>query len=210
MEQLAAYIALGGVVLIARPTSLFAHPSPSANSMPDIAPALNATASSSPAHPANDYDQVTPSQRAGAVGIALIGVLGSACAYTTIRWIGRRAHPLLSVNYFAAWCTVVSVVMMLALPEIGFLLPKGLKEWSYLIFLGICGFVMVGFLSFDLLLGVRLVQPRRYHSTYRHYCEAIPPRSRPSIREIISRYERYIYADAIRAVLRQSRVRPYT
>jgi drug/metabolite transporter (DMT)-like permease len=73
----------------------------------------------------------------------MLGVLGAAGAYTTIRWIGKRAHPLLSVNYFATWCTIVSIAMMFVLPDVGFLLPKSLKDWSYLIFLGICGFVMV-------------------------------------------------------------------
>lgn len=79
-----------------------------------------------------------------AVGIAMIGVLGAAGAFTTIRWIGKRAHPLISVNYFAVWCTIVSVVAMFAMPGVGFLLPNNLKDWCYLVFLGICGFVMVG------------------------------------------------------------------
>jgi hypothetical protein len=33
--------------------------------------------------------------------------------------------------------------MMFALPGVGFLLPANLKEWCYLFFLGICGFIMV-------------------------------------------------------------------
>ncbi|KAG9753756.1 hypothetical protein KCU73_g5816, partial [Aureobasidium melanogenum] len=63
-------------------------------------------------------------------------------AYTTIRWIGKRAHPLISVNYFATWCTIVSIVAQLTLPGIGFLLPADAKEWGYLVFLGTCGFIM--------------------------------------------------------------------
>jgi drug/metabolite transporter (DMT)-like permease len=73
----------------------------------------------------------------------MMGVIGSAGAYTTLRWIGKRAHPLISVNYFATWCTIVSIVMMATLPGVGFLLPRSTKDWCYLIFLGICGFVMV-------------------------------------------------------------------
>jgi uncharacterized membrane protein len=72
----------------------------------------------------------------------MLGVLGAASAFTTLRWIGRRAHALISVNYFATWCTIVSTVMMFALPGVGFLLPANLKEWSYLFFLGTCGFIM--------------------------------------------------------------------
>lgn len=147
MEQIAAYVSLFGVVLIARPVSLFAflsHPSgsvPSANGDSDIVIPVNATADGH--RLAAEFDAVTPAQRASAVGVALLGVLGAAGAYTTIRWIGKRAHPLISVNYFATWCTIVSIVMMIALPGVGFLLPRSLIDWTYLIFLGICGFVMV-------------------------------------------------------------------
>ena len=59
----------------------------------------------------------------------------------TIR-IGKRAHPLISVNYFSGWCTFVSLVAVFALPGVGFRLPSNLQEWGYLLFLGICGFVM--------------------------------------------------------------------
>lgn len=146
MEQIAAYISLFGVVLIARPVSLFSsishsqEPVPPASGDSDVLPVpANIT---SPAFAA-EYDKVTPAQRASAVGVAMLGVLGAAGAYTTIRWIGKRAHPLISVNYFAVWCTLVSIVMMFALPGVGFLLPAGLRDWCYLLFLGICGFVMV-------------------------------------------------------------------
>jgi len=137
MEQMAALVSLFGVVLIARPTAFFSNsndPAPSAadgdagvpSSGPDFA----------------NYNNVTAGQRAMAVGIAMIGVLGGAGAYTTIRWIGKRAHPLITVNYFAVWCTIVSLVMMLAVPDVGFLLPKRPIEWAYLFFLGTTGFIM--------------------------------------------------------------------
>ncbi|RMZ66053.1 integral membrane duf6 [Pyrenophora seminiperda CCB06] len=146
MEQMAAYISLFGVVLIARPVSLFAafhnseKPVPPASGNSDVTPANITTAV--PGRLAADYDSVTATQRAMAVGIAMLGVVGAAGAYTTIRWIGKRAHPLISVNYFAAWCTVVSIVAMFTLPGVSFLLPNNLKDWCYLVFLGICGFVM--------------------------------------------------------------------
>lgn len=137
MEQIAAYISIFGVVLIARPTAFFSskQPGPPASGdgdagapsdYPDFA----------------DYNNVTAGQRAMAVGIALIGVIGAAGAYTTIRWIGKRAHALTSVNYFAVMCTIVSIVMMLSLPGVGFLLPKRAIEWGYLTFLGTTGFIM--------------------------------------------------------------------
>jgi hypothetical protein len=152
MEQMAAYVSLFGVVLIARPFSFFAamshsdEPVPPASGDSDFAPVMNGTGAS-PDRLAADYDAVTSTQRATAVGIAMLGVLGAAGAYTTMRWIGKRAHPLISVNYFATWCTIVSVVAMFTMPGVGFLLPRYFKDWCFLIFLGICGFVMVSHCS---------------------------------------------------------------
>lgn len=146
MEQIAAYISLFGVVLIARPAALFSSgsgtPSPAAGNADGAAMGTNATVGL-PAPPlAHGYREVTPAQRAGAVGMAMLGVLGATGAYTTLRWIGKRAHPLISVNYFSAWCTFVSVVMLMSLPGVAFVLPSNLKDWCYLIFLGMCGFIM--------------------------------------------------------------------
>ncbi|KAF2204744.1 hypothetical protein GQ43DRAFT_121277 [Delitschia confertaspora ATCC 74209] len=145
MEQIAAYVSLFGVVLIARPTSLFS--SSRSNSAPpvsvngDSAPLL--TNGTITADAATGVDHiVTPGQRAAAVAVAMLGVLGATGAYTTLRWIGKRAHPLISVNYFSAWCTIVSVVMLFALPNIGFEFPATWKDWCYLVFLGMCGFIM--------------------------------------------------------------------
>ncbi|KAI6823608.1 hypothetical protein KC340_g5021 [Hortaea werneckii] len=147
LEQIAGLVSLVGVALIARPTSLFAafasKDSPPATGNSDVMPGGNSTgAASGEDADASSYEDVTPEQRLAAVGIALVGVLGAATAYTTIRWIGKRAHPLISVNYFAVWSTIVSTFMMLVLPDVGFLLPADAKEWAYLIFLGTCGFIM--------------------------------------------------------------------
>ncbi|KAL9098046.1 MAG: hypothetical protein Q9163_006215 [Psora crenata] len=141
-EQIAGVISFLGVVIIARPTSFLPQASRAKSSPPGsgIDGGFVSTNATIGAEPRGD-DDVTPAQRLGAVGVALVGVLGAACAYTTIRWIGKRAHPLISVNYFAAWCTIVSTVALLALPNIGFRLPASLRQWVYLLFLGICGFI---------------------------------------------------------------------
>jgi len=115
IEQIAAMISLLGVVLIARPTSFFgmSSPAPIASGDGDLVPGIGTNSTIPVESPdARSYDNVTPSQRAGAVGLAMIGVLGAACAYTTLRWIGKRAHALISVNYFATWCTIVSYVTL--------------------------------------------------------------------------------------------------
>ena len=141
IERIATLVSLVGVVLIARPTSFFGHSdtTPPASGTDDVAPGGGQSGSSDAAN----YENVTPVQRLTAVGLALVGVCGSVTAFTTIRWIGKRAHPLISVNYFAVWCTIVSFVAQLALPDIGFIFPADLKEWGYLFFLGACGFIMV-------------------------------------------------------------------
>ena len=146
VERIGGLVSLVGVALIARPTTLFAAvigggDEPSASGSSDATPSGNSTAPA--ASDASSYENVTPTQRLSAVGIAMVGVLGSAAVYTVIRWIGKRAHPLISVNYFAAWCFLVSIVMQAVLPGVGFLLPADLKEWGYLFFLGTCGFTMV-------------------------------------------------------------------
>ncbi len=110
-EQLASFIALAGVVLIARPTSFFGG---SEQDVPVSPPtgADNSTQSTSISHMT---DEPTPSQRLLAIGAAMIGVLGASGAFTTIRWIGKRAHPLISVTYFSVWCTLVSTTARRAL-----------------------------------------------------------------------------------------------
>ena len=140
-EQIAGIVSFLGVILIARPTSLLPHHSdvpPVASGSGDGIPSTNVTVPAG----LQGTNHVTPAQRLSAVGAALIGVLGAASAYTTIRWIGKRAHPLISVNYFAAWATIVSTVALLAVPGIDFQLPASVWEWTCLVFLGICGFFM--------------------------------------------------------------------
>ncbi len=146
MEQIAAGVSLTGVVLIARPTSLVqghTDTAPVASGAADGTLMTNATMPSE----IQQLADVSPTQRLIAVGVALIGVLGAACAYTTIRWIGKRAHPLISVNYFAGWCTFVSLVAVFTVPGVGFRLPSSSQEWGYLLFLGISGFWMQIFLT---------------------------------------------------------------
>lgn len=75
-------------------------------------------------------DVVTAHERMVAVGWALVGVAGASGACksglncsewvtdeldTTIRAIGKRAHPLHSISYFAMWCTLVSALLVVVL-----------------------------------------------------------------------------------------------
>jgi drug/metabolite transporter (DMT)-like permease len=143
-EQLASYVALAGVVFIAKPTTLF-H---SGDAAPTAAVEMTANATSTAHHP-QTTDEATPAQRLSAIGWALLGVIGGACAISSLRCIGKRAHPLISVNYFSVWCVIVSTTVLtlapaldIGQPELHFALPASPKQWAFLVFLGACGFIM--------------------------------------------------------------------
>ncbi|KAJ5131769.1 hypothetical protein N7448_005927 [Penicillium atrosanguineum] len=87
--------------------------------------------------------------------VAFFGVLGAAGAYTSIRMIGRRAHPLVSVTYFSSVTTIISAVAMLAVPGVPFRFPGNTTEWVLLTGLGVCGFL----LQFLLTAGLSYVPP---------------------------------------------------
>ncbi|KAL2004021.1 hypothetical protein VTN02DRAFT_819 [Thermoascus thermophilus] len=147
-QQLAALVSLLGVVLIARPFSAFGGDgSPSS----DAVTPYNDTVSVAPEEP----EPVDSYHHMLAIVASLLGVLGAACAYTAIRWIGKRAHALVSVTYFSAFTTLVSIVAVLALPSVSFRLPGNLTEWSLLLGLGVCGF----FLQFLMTAGLAYVPP---------------------------------------------------
>ncbi|KAF3275040.1 hypothetical protein TWF970_007483 [Orbilia oligospora] len=140
-EMIAGLVSLLGVILIARPTVLFSGGS---SDPKDQGSTGSGGTEPSPTHEGIrlDIDEATPSQRFTAIMVALLGVLGAASAYTTIRWIGKRAHPLITVNYFSAWCTIVSFLGLLVLPGIGFKAPQTFLQWILLLGIGICGFCM--------------------------------------------------------------------
>lgn len=119
----AGLISLLGIVLIAHPVALF-------GGAPDSA---------------SDSDNVTPAQRLSAIIWGMVSVLGATCAYTTIRVIGPRAHPLVSVNYYAFMSTLLSSTLLFLPSSIyseSFRLPHGAHEWGLLIGLGMFGFLL--------------------------------------------------------------------
>lgn len=148
-QQLAGFLSLIGVVFIAEPASFFSSSATTAtpHSDPSANPPSNSTAT---------YDspqQPTPDQHLAAIGVAMLGVLGSTGALTSIRAIGQRAHAFISINYFSVWCTIVSLVALIVFPDVKFRLPGNLTEWSLLASLGLCGFVMQFLLTAGLSYG---------------------------------------------------------
>jgi len=109
----------------------------------------------------SSFPTPTSGQRLSAVLVAMLGVLGSAGAFTAIRWIGLQVHPLISVNYFSVFCTLISILALtLSAPlhiseDLHFKLPSTGRQWSMLFFLGTCGFVMQYLLTKGLAQGGR-------------------------------------------------------
>ncbi|TAQ84367.1 hypothetical protein B7494_g7309 [Chlorociboria aeruginascens] len=134
-ELAAGLIALFGVVLIVHPSFIFGD--------------VDDRIESSKAGP---VDKVLPKQRLIAIAVAILGIFGASGAYTVIRVIGSRAHALLSVNYFAVLSTVGSTVALLVIPDIGFTMPQGGREWALLLLLGVLGFALLFLLTMGLQL----------------------------------------------------------
>ncbi|KAJ3561718.1 hypothetical protein NP233_g10021 [Leucocoprinus birnbaumii] len=123
-QALAGLISLAGVALIARPPFLFG------TSRGKMIWSLFATSGG----------EVTPEQRMIAVGIAMIGVLGTTGAYTSLRAIGKRAHPLHALTMFSFYSVAVASVGMFAV-RMPFVVPTQ-PEWLWMLFMiGIFGFL---------------------------------------------------------------------
>ncbi|KAF7550818.1 hypothetical protein G7046_g7905 [Stylonectria norvegica] len=140
IEQLGTLVALLGVVLIAQPASLFSKSAGESEPTTEMPPETGL--------PGADHES-TAEERLVAVAVGLLGVLGAAGAFTALRTIGKRAHPLISVNYFGVISTIISVSVLVLAPalDIGqptlrWLTPATLKQWMLLLPLGILGFIM--------------------------------------------------------------------
>ena len=154
-QQLASFLSLIGVVFIAKPTSFFS-PLTTAGAGDVPAESTNSTASTVIANSTmsqTDGIAATPQQHLLAVGIAMVGVVGATGAYTFIRKIGERAHPFISINYFAVWCTIVSLFFLAVLPDVSFRLPGNAIEWALLLAIGFFGFVMQYLMTAGLAYG---------------------------------------------------------
>ncbi|BCS25641.1 DMT family transporter [Aspergillus puulaauensis] len=140
-QQFAGFVSLVGVILIARPFAFLRSDSG------DETDSIEAERENP-----GDADQ---NHRVMAIIMAMIGVLGASSAYTSIRMIGQRCHPLVSVTYFSLFTTMVSVVAIIVIPTISLELPGTLLEWTLLTALGVCGFL----LQFLLTAGLAYVPP---------------------------------------------------
>ncbi|KAI0878589.1 hypothetical protein GGS24DRAFT_398767 [Hypoxylon argillaceum] len=154
-EQLASYLALGGVVLITKPTSLFSAAAQEGGTVQmALETVVNATGMATPRSDMTGptiVDPYTPtnSERLGAIGFALLGVLGTSFTFTTLRAIGKRAHPLISVNYFSGLCLIVTLFglsfapyLNIGQPELQLAFPSSIRQWALLLLITACGLIL--------------------------------------------------------------------
>ncbi|RYP75449.1 hypothetical protein DL771_002334 [Monosporascus sp. 5C6A] len=138
-EALAGLIALAGVLLVARPPFLF--PRVVADPTKAASDGVGSLVVDHP-HGLVPAPPASPAQRGFAVLCGVLGTFAAAVAYTTIRVIGKRAHSLISVNYFALVATIGSALIILIHPDLEFVLPQGAMQWTLLTIIGIAGFML--------------------------------------------------------------------
>lgn len=122
-EAFAGLVSLCGVVLIARPPFIFGN-----DNKEPTGGILEISAG-----------DVTPEQRLAAVGMGLVGVLGATGAYTSLRAIGKRAHPLHSLVMFSFYSVAGASIGMIA-TDTPFIVPTRLEWLGMLIMIGVFGF----------------------------------------------------------------------
>ncbi|KAI1117800.1 DUF6-domain-containing protein [Nemania sp. NC0429] len=131
-------ISLAGVLLIARPAFLFggsaAAPDNGKTTMTMFI--VDGPQEGLPVGPPSSP------QRTLAIICSIAGTFAAAAAYSTIRVIGKRAHSLVSVNYFAVLSTVGSALIILVHPDLHFMLPQGAVQWTLLAVIGVAGFLL--------------------------------------------------------------------
>ncbi|CAG7558771.1 unnamed protein product [Fusarium equiseti] len=132
-EALAGLIAFTGVLFVARPAFLFPNK--------DSFLTGYASAATTAAKGMISAAKATPHERTIAVCCSIFGSIAAATAYSTIRVIGKRAHSLVSVNYFAVLATVSSFIIITIHPDLQFEIPKSLAEWAVLLSIGVSGFL---------------------------------------------------------------------
>jgi len=146
-QQIAGFVSLLGVVLVARPASLFEH---DGNDLVISGPAVVAPGSNDlPQGP----PQPTPAQHVLAIGIGLLGVMGSIASWTSMRRIGNRVHPFITTFYFSVSCALMSLMALLIMPGVQFRFPSNFVELGLLSTVSICGFIMQWLLAVGLAYG---------------------------------------------------------
>ncbi|KAF9764200.1 hypothetical protein IL306_002874 [Fusarium sp. DS 682] len=137
-EATAGLIAFTGVLFVARPAFLFPESWRTLSELESRSADSDVTTDGGILPPV----KATPQERTIAILCAIFGSFAAATAYATIRVIGKRAHSLVSVNYFAVLATVSSFLIIMIHPDLQFEIPKTIAEWTLLLSIGISGFLL--------------------------------------------------------------------
>lgn len=137
-EALAGLVALLGVVFIARPLSFFGIEADGTDTSLPIGDLPTNSTIPGNIIPKAPYE-ATEAQRLSAVCMSLVGVVGAGGAYVTIRYIGKRAHALISVSMFSLFACIFSAGGLIITRQ-PVVLPHGMGL-AYLAALGTSGFV---------------------------------------------------------------------
>lgn len=84
--------------------------------------------------------------------VGLIGVCGASAVYVLLRKIGKSAHPLISVSYFALITCVICFFATILIPSLTFKVPTNFRQWFLFSLIGLSGF----FMQFCLAAGLQL------------------------------------------------------
>ncbi|ADV22720.1 integral membrane protein [Cryptococcus gattii E566] len=135
-EILAGFFCLIGVVLVSRPPFIFGREGKGEDiPLPDEV--AGGTRLNLPPAPGEMNQQGNDTaERAIAVTWAFVAVFFSSMAYTTIRWIGNKAHALHSINYFSYSCTITCGLWLLFKPG-HIVWVSSLRELLFIITIGV-------------------------------------------------------------------------
>ena len=122
LEAMCAVLSFGGILLIAKPEFIFGPPSQLELS--------------------SDLEFSSSKLRVVATIVALLGVCGASSVYVLLRRIGKAAHPLLSVSYFALLTCLICLVSTLVIPTVKFQAPRTLRQMVLFLLIGLSGFFM--------------------------------------------------------------------
>ncbi|KAK6464728.1 EamA-like transporter family-domain-containing protein [Scheffersomyces coipomensis] len=152
LEAICSIVSLGGVILIAKPHFIFGSESDTETSIDE------------------SIESSSTEKRLLATAVGLIGVCGASSVYIVLRKIGKQAHPLLSVSYFALTCCIISFVAILIIPGLQFVLPSNGYQWLLFCLIGFSGF----FMQFSLTAGVQRVKAAKASlMSYTNMCFAL-------------------------------------
>lgn len=142
-EMAASFIAMVGVVFIARPMAIFGA-APRDN-VPPVASGLGDGHSFTPPSTV-DGDAKAAADRLMGTMLCLISAIGGTGALLSVKMIGTRASVLTTTSYFALISTLVSTTILVLAPlldidqpQLHFAFPNGLDQWLYVAAITLCG-----------------------------------------------------------------------